>query len=74
MGCKYVKDFSFDSKDGYSGSAGKTMVKAYARGGAAHSDVAMDKKVVTKAVHKHEKAMHPGEPLTKMKCGGKYKK
>ncbi len=24
-----------------------------------------------KAVHKHEKAMHPGKPLTKMKAGGK---
>ena len=22
------------------------------------------------AVHKHEKAMHPGKPLTKMKAGG----
>lgn len=24
-----------------------------------------------KAVHKHEKAMHPGKPLTKMSAGGK---
>ena len=24
-----------------------------------------------KAVHKHEKAMHPGKPLTKMAKGGK---
>ena len=23
-----------------------------------------------KAVHKHEKAMHPGKPLTKLKKGG----
>jgi hypothetical protein len=23
-----------------------------------------------KAVHKHEKAMHPGKPLTKMRSGG----
>ena len=23
-----------------------------------------------KAVHKHEKAMHPGKPLTKLKAGG----
>lgn len=34
MGCKYVKDFSFDSKHGYTGSAGKTQVAAYMRGGA----------------------------------------
>lgn len=31
-----------------------------------HSDIAMDKKLV----HKHEKAKHPGEPLTKLKHGG----
>ena len=24
-----------------------------------------------KAVHKHERAMHPGKPLTKMRAGGK---
>jgi hypothetical protein len=31
---KYVSEFSFPSDKGYSGSAGKTMVKGYARGGA----------------------------------------
>jgi hypothetical protein len=40
------------------------------KGGSVHSDVAMDKKVVSKAVHKHEAAMHPGKPLTKLKKGG----
>ena len=30
---KYVSDFDFPSECGFSGSAGKTMVKAYARGG-----------------------------------------
>ena len=30
---KYVSEFSFPSDKGYSGSAGKTMVKGYARGG-----------------------------------------
>jgi hypothetical protein len=34
MGCKYVKDFTFDSAAGYSGSAGKKEVKTYMRGGA----------------------------------------
>jgi hypothetical protein len=34
MGCKYVKDFKFDSSNGYTGSTGKTEVKAYMRGGA----------------------------------------
>lgn len=58
MGCKYVKDFDFGPQ--------KTYVKGYARGG----------KVVTpvEAVHKHEKAQHPGKPLTKMACGGYAKK
>ena len=30
---KYVSEFDFPSDCGFSGSAGKTMVKAYARGG-----------------------------------------
>ncbi len=34
-------------------------------------DLKQDKKTAAKAVHKHEKAMHPGKPLTKMKAGGK---
>lgn len=38
-----------------------------------HSDVKMDKKVVKAAVHKHEKAMHPGKPLTKLAKGGGIK-
>lgn len=36
-----------------------------------HSDVKMDKAMTKKAVHKHEKAMHPGKPLTKLRAGGK---
>lgn len=41
-----------------------------AKGGKVHSDEAMDKAMVKTAVHKHEKAMHKGEPLTKLKRGG----
>ena len=37
MACKYVKDFTFDSKEGFTGSAGQTMVKGYARGGKCYS-------------------------------------
>lgn len=40
------------------------------KGGEVHSDVAMDKKEIKKAVHKHEAAMHPGKPMTKLKKGG----
>ena len=67
---KYVSDFQFPSECGFSGSAGKTMVKAYARGGKV-SDVKQDKAMVKAAVHKHEKVKHAGEPLTKMARGGK---
>jgi hypothetical protein len=46
----------------------------YAKGGTVHSDAPMDKKVVAKAVHKHEKALHKGEPMTKLAKGGKVPK
>ena len=29
-----------------------------------------DKKMMAKAVHKHEKKMHPGKPMTKLAKGG----
>jgi hypothetical protein len=34
-------------------------------------DLAQDKKMIKSAVAKHEKAKHPGQPLTKLKAGGK---
>jgi hypothetical protein len=34
------------------------------------ADLKQDKKMVAGAVHKHEKAMHPGKPMTKLKKGG----
>ena len=43
----------------------------YAKGGMADKDMAQDKATVRTAVHKHERAMHPGKPLTKMRNGGK---
>jgi hypothetical protein len=36
-----------------------------------HEDVKKDKKMVAGAVHKHEKKLHPGKPLTKLAKGGK---
>ena len=35
------------------------------------ADLKQDKKMMAGAVHKHEKAMHPGKPMTKLKAGGK---
>lgn len=34
-------------------------------------DLKQDKAMVSKAVHKHEKKLHPGKPLTKLAKGGK---
>ena len=43
----------------------------YKKGGKVkHSDVKMDKAMMKSAVHKHERAMHPGKPLTKLRRGG----
>lgn len=35
-----------------------------------HTDAAMDKPMIASAVHKHESAMHPGKPKTKLATGG----
>lgn len=35
------------------------------------SDIKQDKAMVASAVHKHERAKHKGQPLTKMAKGGK---
>ena len=34
------------------------------------ADLKQDKKMVAKAVHKHEKKLHPGKPMTKLAKGG----
>jgi hypothetical protein len=34
-------------------------------------DLKQDKKMMAGAVHKHEKKMHPGKPMTKFAKGGK---
>ena len=39
-----------------------------------HADVKKDKEMVKKIVHKHEKAKHPGKPLTRLAKGGMPKK
>ena len=69
MSIKYVKDFEFPSEFGFTKSASK----GFAKGGSVHGDAKQDRKMVKAAVHKHEKAQHPGEPLTKLKKGGDVK-
>ena len=34
-------------------------------------DLKKDKKMIAGAVHKHEKKLHPGKPMTKLAKGGK---
>jgi len=34
------------------------------------TDLKQDKKMMAKAVHKHEKKLHPGKPMTKLAKGG----
>jgi hypothetical protein len=34
------------------------------------ADLKQDKKMIAGAVHKHEKKMHPGKPMTKLRKGG----
>lgn len=60
MGCKYVKEFDF-------GAAVKPKGAGFAKGGKVDPEV-------REAVHRHERNMHPKEPLTPMKCGGKVTK
>jgi hypothetical protein len=57
-GGKMVPDFAADGK-------GKM-----AKGGMAHEDVKMDKKMMQKAVNKHEGRLHKGESMTKLSKGG----
>ena len=57
-------------------SVGKEFAKAdtgrkFSKGGdMKHEDVKMDKKMMQKAVNKHEGRLHKGEPMTKLAKGG----
>lgn len=42
----------------------------YAAGGAVREDMAQDKKMIAGAIHKHDKQMHSGQGMTKLKDGG----
>ena len=69
---KYVKEFDFSTAGKAVGLCGGGMVKkGYAEGGKA--DLAQDRAMIRTAVHKHEKAMHPGKPMTKLAKGGMAK-
>jgi len=57
-GGKMVPDFAADG-------VGKMK-----KGGMAHEDVKMDKKMMQKAVNKHEGRLHKGASMTKLSKGG----
>ena len=57
-GGKMVPDFAADG-------VGKMK-----KGGMAHADVKMDKKMMQKAVNKHEGRLHKGSTMTKLAGGG----
>ena len=51
-GPQRVKDFKFPASHGFSGSAGKTYVQPYMRGGPVkHPDEAADRRLVKEMVH-----------------------
>ena len=67
---------SFAKKAGVPMSVGKEFVSAdkgkkFSKGGEMkHEDVKMDKKMMQKAVNKHESRLHKGQPMTKLAKGG----
>ena len=67
---------SFAKKAGVPTSVGKDFVtadkgKKFSKGGEMkHQDVKMDKKMMQKAVNKHEGRLHKGATLTKLAKGG----
>jgi hypothetical protein len=67
---------SFAKKTGVPQSVGKDFNKAdkglkFSKGGdMKHEDVKMDKKMMQKAVNKHEGRLHKGSTMTKLAGGG----
>jgi hypothetical protein len=67
---------SFAKKAGVPQSVGKEFNEAdkgrkFSKGGdMKHEDVKMDKKMMQKAVNKHEGRLHKGSPMTKLAKGG----
>ena len=67
---------AFAKKAGVPQSVGKDFSAAdkgrkFSKGGdMKHADVKMDKKMMQKAVNKHEGRLHKGQPMTKLAKGG----
>ena len=65
MAVKYVKDFAFDSGFGFSGSSGKTPVRAYMRGGAVKSNPTKAPSIAPAMVEKRSQGLGGLTPETK---------
>ena len=64
---------AYDRVTDRSGESATENMKRYGmkKGGKVeHDDIKQDKAMIKTAVHKHERAMHAGKPLTKLKKGG----
>lgn len=71
---KSAKKSPFDPPAPLAMPKGKGAGKLFATGGSVkHDDMAADKSMVAKGVHKHEAAMHKGKPMTKLATGGPAK-
>ena len=58
---------------GMAGPGGPPMPMRAKGGRVNHDDAKQDKATVKAAVHKHERGMHPGKPMTKLSVGGPAK-
>ena len=65
MAVKYVKDFGFDSSFGFTGSSGKTPVRAYMRGGAVKSNPTKAPSIAPAMVEKRSQGLGGLTPETK---------
>jgi hypothetical protein len=64
-----AKDYNASDKD-FVGARASQLSKMVGKAEGGMADIKQDKAMVKAAVHKHERAMHPGKPLTKLRKGG----
>ena len=64
-----AKDYNASDKD-FVGARAAQLSKMVGKAKGGMADLKQDKAMVKAAVHKHERAMHPGKPMTKLRKGG----
>lgn len=68
---KYVSDFNFPSEHGFTGSAGRTMVKGYARGGDIKNTIRNERKELNRVEAKRKDA---GQEIARVRSEMRYDK